>query len=515
MWFLTIESIALLVVATTLGLFSGWLVWGGKPALVSAPVVEDTSAFEADFVDPAAFDTSADLVVDEQGFDEASQSIASHKSGAHFAGLLADATDDQDVDEFSHLLEGKELGVAARLSPAEIDPGAIESVVENEWGIHPSSSNAIGSLGSDTGFLSDQTVASALTSLSAENSVAADSTDLVSFDADQAVTGTAMSEQAKRRITGLEIDLEAIAERLKTREEDVVRLKAKLRKAVEEIEKRTAGAQAARAELLDYQEQIARDLAAKPVEIEPSNAASRDGHDDFAPSGTRFTTVEIDELVQARTASLLILTSQLERRTALIQSRAEEAESRVVALKAEAAEYQQETEAALAKAEHDATNRILALEVDLASARQRTNIATRELMGFGSEIAAVRETNAKHLQVVHETMRDLQHRLDATKAALAGRSIAPSTPSSPSAFVSGLVNSRGTSLLALPAMTSTLVDSLAELGVTSLEDVASWTAEDISQIQSWLPEDPEIVERNGWVAVAQLALRENTAPTEA
>jgi predicted flap endonuclease-1-like 5' DNA nuclease len=231
--------------------------------------------------------------------------------------------------------------------------------------------------------------------------------------------------------------------------------------------------------------------------------------DDFAPAGTRFTPAEIDELVQARTASLLIQTSQLERRTALIQSRAEEAEARVVALKAEAAQHQFDSEAAFAKAEREAADRILALEVDLASARQRTNVATQELMGFGSEISAIRDTNAKHLQSVHETMRDLQHRLDTTKAALAGRSMPAAKPSSL------LENPSSSSpLMALPGMTALVVDSLSELGISTLEDVASWTDEDVDHIQSLLPEDPEIVERNGWVTAAQRALSSLSASTE-
>jgi predicted flap endonuclease-1-like 5' DNA nuclease len=446
-WFLTIESIALLAVATTLGLFAGWLVWGGKPAASSA----------------------------QAGKSASSTPLISIDSPLHEASIDASTSAEPTVNKTNNLTNGVEPD-DTWLKPEEIDPGANLSFGQEARTLHTETADDQSSF---------QLVGQRDHAAELERSESLRSLELVA--------------------TNLRSEMEQLSFQLETREADVVRLKAKLRKAVEEIEKRTALAQAVRAELADYQQRLSQSLASSEVNPRSSEFAPAHEHDDFAPGGTRFTPDEIDELVQARTASLQIQTSQLERRTALIQSRAEEAEARVVALKAEAAQKHEEAEAALAKAEQEATDRILALEIDLASARQRTNLATQELMEFGSEISAIRDTNAKHLQSVHETMRDLQLRLDTTKAALSGRSLSP-RKSSVNAIAP--VSLHGSALMVLPGMSALVVDSLAELGVSTLEDVASWTQDDVDHIQSLLPEDPGVIERNGWVAAARRSLSE-------
>jgi predicted flap endonuclease-1-like 5' DNA nuclease len=480
-WFLTIESIALLVVATTLGLFAGWLVWGGKPAVLAAKVAESSAA-------QSSVATLAEA-------DERSQG----EFGELDADWVVDSVEATRSDTLKARVADRQETVGTRLSAEEIDPEA--------FGSSALGSTSLATEGSEAG----QTPELDYRAFVAAQSRQPESDQLESGGTrSEAEMGPAsITESLELVASQLRGEVDQLSAQLETREADVVRLKAKLRKAVEEIEKRTALAQAARAELAEHQRMVQSLASAQANPTVRSDvsanavlpSASRDD-DDFAPAGTRFTPAEIDELVQARTASLLIQTSQLERRTALIQSRAEEAEARVVALKAEAAQHQSEHDEVLAKAEREAADRILALEVDLASARQRTTMATQELMGFGSEISAIRDTNAKHLQSVHETMRDLQHRLDTAKAALAGRSIPAPKPSS----LMAEHPSSSSVLMALPGMSSMLVDSLAELGISTLEDVASWTDEDVDHIQSLLPEDPEIVERNGWVAAAQRSL---------
>jgi predicted flap endonuclease-1-like 5' DNA nuclease len=480
MWFLTIESIALLAVATALGLFAGWLVWGGKPAgsLAQAAMASLPGSIPASLSE--------------------SQSNEAQSNVPDLAALMAD-----DPDEPNEFIVSSRSVVPAGdtwLRPDEIDPGAVSGVVGDELALESDSSLVTQSDLGTRSLLEPH--------LSAEAPRRGD-------DEAQGPAHSEVVRSLEQTAAGLRSEIEQLSTQLESREADVVRLKAKLRKAVEEIEKRTALAQAARAELVDHQQLVAQSLAS-PAAAQPAGQQAglevEAQHDDFAPVGTRFTAAEIDELIQAKTASLQIQTSQLERRTALIQSRAEEAEARVVALKAEAAQQQAENEAALAKADREAADRILALEVDLASARQRTNLATQELMGFGSEISLIRDTNAKHLQSVHETMRELQHRLDTTKAALAGRSISSIKPASSPAETHDLPSS---SLMILPGMTSSVVDSLAEIGITTLHDVASWTTEDVDHIQSLLPEDPETVERNGWVAAAQRFVDEASLPVEA
>ncbi len=482
MWFLTIESIALLVVATTLGLFAGWLVWGGKPTVLATKVAESSAA-------QSSVATLTDVDERSQGeLDELDEDWAVNRIEATRSKILK--AEEADPNET----------VGARLSAEEIDPEAFETPALDSVGVAKT----------------EVLEASQTPELDYRAFVEAQSRQPESVEisggtrsASEMELGTSVERSRELVVSQLRGEVDQLSTQLETREADVVRLKAKLRKAVEEIEKRTALAQAARAELAEHQRMV-QSLASAQANLTASSNGSNDAvqpapsrvDDDFAPAGTRFTPAEIDELVQARTASLLIQTSQLERRTALIQSRAEEAEARVVALKAEAAQHQSDYDIVLAKAEREAADRILALEVDLASARQRTTVATQELMGFGSEISAIRDTNAKHLQSVHDTMRDLQHRLDTTKAALAGRSAPVPKPSS----LMMENPSSGSALMGLPGMTSVLVESLAELGIATLEDVASWTGEDVDHIQSLLPEDPEIVERNAWVAAAQRLL---------
>ncbi len=470
MWFLTIESIALLAIATTLGLFAGWLVWGGRPVLVSAEVANGSV--------PASFDGAK----------------------AELTDTLPKAPEAFTENQADELVEQSSVGSlpgGTWLSPEEIDPEASENVAESELVVAP-----------QPRFLEpDLSVEDSLKTGNQQVGLRTESSDSV----------------AARDVTATQLraELEQLSAHLETREADVVRLKAKLRKAVEEIEKRTALAQAARAELLDHQHRFAKSLASLESNIAPTvdlqSMTSPSEDDDFALAGTRFTPAEIDELVQARTASLLIKSSQLERRTALIQNRAEEAEARLGELKAQSVQHQAVSEAAIVKAERDAAARILALEVDLASARQRTNMATQELMGFGTEISAIHDTNAKHLQSVHETMRDLRHRLDTTKAALAGRSLSPvkpATSANPIPGVPGATALEGSTLMILPGITGTVIDSLAELGISTVEDVASWTDEDVDYIQSLLPEDPEIVKRNGWVGIAQRSLHRTPQSSE-
>jgi predicted flap endonuclease-1-like 5' DNA nuclease len=486
-WFLTIESIALLAVATTLGLFAGWLVWGGKPAVSlakAAPVSSQPST-------PATLAEGATATVESKVPD--------------LAALMADDPDGHDefiMPKVPNTFTSRNSSTTSTtsstsggttgdtwLTPDEIDPGAAKSLAGNQIALETQPSSLESYLSAETARMGDQPTESTV------DPEAIRSLEIVAAQ--------------------LRSEIEQLSAQLETREADVVRLKAKLRKAVEEIEKRTALAQAARAELVDHQQRLAQSVAASAAaesNVAPAGLSALVEHDDFAPVGTRFTSAEIDELIQAKTASLQIQTSQLERRTALIQSRAEEAEARVVALKAEAAQQQAETEAALAKAEREAADRILALEVDLASARQRANLASQELMGFGSEISVIRDTNAKHLQSVHETMRDLQHRLDTTKAALAGRSVSALKPASSPTGADALPSA---SLMILPGMTTAIVDSLAELGIVSLDDVASWTNEDVDHIQSLLPEDPEIVQRNGWVTAALRLVHEASISSEA
>lgn len=199
--------------------------------------------------------------------------------------------------------------------------------------------------------------------------------------------------------------------------------------------------------------------------------------------------------------------ARLAAREAALQERVDEAERRVTEARSHSAQLEAELEELRSTNERLVTEsrlRVEELELDLASARLRTDAATKELARFSAEILTLRESNAQHLQATHASMRDLQARLDNAKGVLSGRSITLPT-------MEPEESDGGVGLLVLPGMTREVADHLVEIGVGSLQDVASWSPDDVARVQSWLPEHPGIIERYGWVAAARETLRTSTS----
>ena len=197
---------------------------------------------------------------------------------------------------------------------------------------------------------------------------------------------------------------------------------------------------------------------------------------------------------------------------------------------AEASDLQQKADEChqqLATAEHTYEGRLASLEVDLSSARLRTETASGELLAFRNDLGQLHDANARHLADSHTTIGALRARLDRASAALTASTtpqqstvhpaeaepVAPaaktsgppaaieaSTASAPPASGAPVIDLRNLQLL--PGVDQNIAGHLEELGVESLTDIAEWTESDVERFQAWLPDHPRIVADNDWVAVA-------------
>jgi peptidoglycan hydrolase CwlO-like protein len=327
-------------------------------------------------------------------------------------------------------------------------------------------------------------------------------------------------EELRAELEDTRADLEELHERVASRDGDVSRLKAKLRKAVEEIERRTAIATAARDELAQERARVAA-LAAEIEEAQaqheaaafagnssadastadrpPVNLAPVFDLDSDAASRAAMTEEQIEERVRARTASLTIQTEALERRMNLAASRADEAERELASAKLALADAQAKALEGIAGVRRESDAQIGELESELARANAKVAHSNGMLTELAAELQTIRDANSSHLQRVHTSIGDLSQRLDSAKAVLdSGASIAASPE-------------RPTSVMLLPGITDELAVHLNEIGVGGLEEVARWTDDDVSRVQSWLPDHPGIIIRNNWVRAARAALAEENA----
>ena len=199
----------------------------------------------------------------------------------------------------------------------------------------------------------------------------------------------------------------------------------------------------------------------------------------------------------------------------------------------ESQERAQQSEQRLARVERSYEDRVASLEVDLASARLRTDVAAGELVAFRNDLGQLHDANARHLAASHSTIGELSTRLDRASAALNDRAPRPptqhaathapatTTPNiaapevaspevasaemiaapletpTPSAVAIDLRN-----IQLLPGVDRDIAGHLEELGIQSLTDIAGWTESDVERFQAWLPDHPRIVADNDWVAAA-------------
>ena len=256
---------------------------------------------------------------------------------------------------------------------------------------------------------------------------------------------------------------------LEARTADVARLKAKLRKAVEEIERRTAQVVAAReAHELEHR---------RVIELESRLDEDRRSEQTALSDQHRLLNLET-ELEEAR-------------------NRAGQLATEVEELAMSHAQLQSSTEAERQ-----------ALTVEAASLRLRTDGALEQLNNFSREVEEFHDEHARHLARSQKLTAELQAKLAVTRSALAGRAPAPSAPSTLVLPIAPLSHSEEhDGLLQLPGMTADIANSLMELGVHSVRDIAAWSSFDVRRIQDWLPEFPNVVEEYQWVDRARVLVR--------
>ena len=450
MWFFLVQTLGALAAAMGLGLLAGWLLFGGPGSNSRARsrelAVATSSAPDAENENSA----SASTVVGLAGAsDEDVESSIGRISLLGTSVLGASPLGDSD--------EG--VSIIAPFAP---------TTVANE------ANGASGTSGHATSPGSISAVSSPLVS-----TVPLSAGDAEDFGAD--------SVTPRWEIEELESELEA-------RTADVARLKLKLRKAVEEIEKRTAQASAAR-EARDEERRRATELADQLAMANSQLALAAAGDQNRSAADNKNLEGLEAELQRAkhRAGQLAVEVEELTRSHAHLQSSSE-------------AERQ-------------------ALLVEAASLRLRTEGALDQLNEFSREIASFHADHAQHLAHSQQLMGELQAKLTVARAALAGRmptqmSSGPSTASTNQGATLVLPNSPDDrsnagnpggpntgDLTQLPGMTQEIANQLAELGVSSLHEIAAWSVHDVARMQEWLPEYPNIVAENRWVDNARAIVR--------
>jgi chromosome segregation ATPase len=275
-------------------------------------------------------------------------------------------------------------------------------------------------------------------------------------------------EDARIELGDTHAELGDHRERVMTRDADVSRLKAKLRKAVEEIERRTALANVARQELAEertkFSEQLnligngaSSDAAPHGGAVGLTGAGHSTGPFDVDNgSSSALTEEQIEERVRARTAQLQLRFEATERRMDQAIARADEAErelasarlglrdaqtlahEREAGLRREAQERAEQLESETASVRNSAETRLKELETELQKAKaesaeeierlqgvviqaqETSSKADRALSELTEQVGTIRSLNATHLEQVHNTIDDLQSRLDAAKSMLVG-----------------------------------------------------------------------------------------------
>ncbi len=231
----------------------------------------------------------------------------------------------------------------------------------------------------------------------------------------------------KRELAGLNDRSTALEERVELREADVARLKAKLRKAVEEIERRTALATAARRELADERTRI--EALEQAGQTAPAIAPSNETAADVSPlsvfdveagaAHVALTEEQIEERVRARTASLAIQSENLERRMHQAASRADDAERELITSKQALADAKAHAQELLADARREGQESVEAvrreaqqesarLDRELQEANRRAEDANRSVAELTTEVNAIRDAQASHLRRVQEAMRAIE-----------------------------------------------------------------------------------------------------------
>jgi predicted flap endonuclease-1-like 5' DNA nuclease len=366
----------------------------------------------------------------------------------------------------------------------------------------------------------------------------------------------------------LEEELTDVRELLSQRESDVTRLRGKLRLAATELEKRAnqvSSARRAHAEIANQFAEVEQRFSVAEAERMRLQTLTEEAATNptlwAAEASNRNVEAAVAERNALHEAKLAEVTSVHERNVADITSRYEAGlvelkskhEDRVTELSGVVAdrerslselqqklvdledarsdaegkveELNQRVDAAETEVvrvvneaknlERDLRQDIQQREIELSSARLRTESARNELAVISTELVEFRKRNNELLQDSHTRLSGLTGRVDTAHSILSGqtKTASPSTSGTAAqathATTSRMGDAGSDELLVLPGMTPEIAHHLRELEVRNLADVASWTAADVTQYEAWLPDHPGIIRSNDWVGQAKAALDAN------
>jgi predicted flap endonuclease-1-like 5' DNA nuclease len=348
----------------------------------------------------------------------------------------------------------------------------------------------------------------------------------------------------------LEAEMADVREMLGQREADVTRLRGKLRLAATELEKRAnqvSGARRAHAELSGQFDDMHLRLADAEAErlrlqtladdavnnptLWASEAANRNVEAALSAKDSDHR-VEIAEIAASHEEKLRDLEQANASRLERLQTVVDEKESAIVELQKQLVVVQDErsdfedkfhelgqrvdtAETETVRVLTESKNLEARLrqdiqqrEIELSSARLRSESARNELGAITMELVEFRKRNTELLQDSHNRLSGLTGRVETAHSILSGQS--GQSKKSPAAN-QGMVSESSDDLLVLPGMTAEIASHLRELEVKSLADVASWTDADIKQYETWLPDHPGIISANDWVSRARSAIAAKAA----
>lgn len=363
--------------------------------------------------------------------------------------------------------------------------------------------------------------------------------------------------------TSLTAELESSQAEIDARTADVARLRRKLKRAVEELERHALQLEAA-------EEHIAALSSGQPLSVVPTVLGSPEsssvvGAEELAAIQSQLADTKAahgsvtDELVRVRTEHAAVSDQlrsaetraegletgmrELRLSTTDDRARASEAAKRVAELELELGEarntirdstarsayleqqallWQNEADrlqavldaGSIAQAHevNELKDRLLAVQRDhgvrveelsheVSKHRGRADASAERLVRLQSEMQTFRERSQAYLEASRSMMADLDRQLAAPGATLNDGASAPNAPTSEREVMGD--SEQGGGLESLPGVTTGVLRHLRELGVSSLAEVARWTPDDVVRISSWLPEAPGIIDEHNWVEAAR------------
>lgn len=354
-------------------------------------------------------------------------------------------------------------------------------------------------------------------------------------------TKLAQSEAVQQE---LEEDVNAMREVLEQREADVTRLRGKLRLAATELEKRANQVSSARRAHAEISAQLS-DVALRFETVESENARLQALADDAVNNPTLWAAEvasrsvdaalaeqaathqsEMENLVRAQEAKLSENEREHVNRITELAQLVEDKEQEILEIRNRISELEDENSDALSRSEallvrvddaetesvrirtesqnleRELREKLQQLELELSSARLRTDSARNELGAIAEELVEFRQRNTALLQDAHTRLGGLSGRVETAHSILSGQSKA----STVGLVAKTLGEVDDDELLQLPGMNPQLASHLRELEVRSLADIAAWSDADVVQFESWLPDQPDVIRSNDWVGYARGSL---------